>query len=82
MYSVKHLYSRANELLELDTKIGRLDNNIKYYEFGLRRAEKTGNKVKYTILLNRYIDAKIQRRLFNNNLKKTLNSAKYINFGN
>ena len=37
---------------------------------------------KSAVVLNRCIDAKMQRRALINILKKSLNSAKYLNFGN
>jgi hypothetical protein len=81
LYSTVHKYSLANELLDLDSKLGRLHANIKNYEFSLAKAEKRNDLTKSTIMLNRYIDAKMQHRTYNNILKKTINSAKYLNFG-
>ena len=68
----------ANQILELDRQLGRLDNDILFYKNTLA---KTKNEFKSTIVLNRYIDAKLQRRSVLNILKKTLISAKYLNFG-
>ncbi len=81
MYSVNQKYNLASELLEIDTKLGRLSTDLKHYEFSLKNAQKKGDSTKHLILLNRYIDAKMQRQTYANILKKTLNSAKYINFG-
>lgn len=75
---VRQKYEAAQTLLDLDTKLGRLDLDITQYEYTL---SKTQDLVKSTVVLNRCIDAKIQRRQILNNLKKTLNSAKYLNFG-
>lgn len=75
---VRQKYEEAQTLLDLDTKLGRLDLDIVQYEYTLL---KTHDLVKSTAVLNRCIDAKIQRRHLLNILKKTLNSAKYLNFG-
>ena len=75
---VRQKYEEAQTLLDLDTKLGRLDLDIVQYEYTL---SKTQDLVKSTAVLNRCIDAKIQRRHLLNILKKTLNSAKYLNFG-
>jgi len=75
---IRQKYEAAQTLLDLDTKLGRLDSDIMYYEYTL---SKTQDLVKSAAVLNRCIDAKIQRRHLLNILKKTLNSAKYLNFG-
>ena len=75
---VRQKYESAQTLLDLDTKLGRLDLNIVQYEYTL---SKTQDLVKSTAVLNRCIDAKLQRRAVLNILKKTLISAKYLNFG-
>ena len=75
---VREKYEAAQTLLDLDTKLGRLDLDIVHYENTLT---KTQDLVRSAAVLNRCIDAKIQRRSLLNILKKTLNSAKYLNFG-
>lgn len=75
---VRQKYEAAQTLLDLDIKLGRLDLDIAQYEYTL---SKTQDLVKSAAVLNRCIDAKIQRRSLLNILKKTLNSAKYLNFG-
>jgi hypothetical protein len=70
--------SNANEILELDRQLGKLDNDIMFYQHTLNS---TKNQFKNEITLNRYIDAKLQRRNVLNILKKTLILAKYLNFG-
>lgn len=82
LYNVKQKYKLARELLDIDTKLGRLDRDVKHFEHSLRISREKGDKLKTEILLNRYIDAKMQRRTYQNILKKTINSAKYMNFGN
>lgn len=72
-------YNLANELLQLDEKLGNLHNNIVLYEQNMRR---TKDKLKHAVLLSRYVDVKTQYKFYNKFLKKTLNSAKYLKFGN
>jgi hypothetical protein len=77
--SIKYRYAEAQRILELDAKIGRLDTNIMQYEYVLSLKQ---DAFKSAVVLNRCIDAKMQRRALINILKKSLNSAKYLNFGN
>jgi len=77
--SIKQRHIEAQKLLDLDAKIGRLDVNIVQYEYTLANQQ---DSVKRGVVLNRCIDAKMQRRALINILKKSLNSAKYLNFGN
>jgi hypothetical protein len=72
-------YSAAAELLELDRQLGKLDKDIEFYKYTIKN---TKNEFKVEIALNRYSDARMQRRSVYNILKKTLNSAKYLKFGN
>ena len=69
---VREKYEAAQTLLDLDTKLGRLDLDIVHYENTLT---KTQDLVRSAAVLNRCIDAKITRRHLLNILKKTLNSA-------
>jgi len=71
--------SDASELLELDRQLGKLNNDIFFYQNSIKKSK---NELKNLIALNRCIDAKLQRQNVLNILKKTLNSAKYLNFGN
>jgi hypothetical protein len=77
--SIKQQHTEAQKLLDLDAKIGRLEMNIMHYEYTLAQHQ---DSVKHGVVLNRCIDAKMQRRALINILKKSLNSAKYLNFGN
>lgn len=81
LYCLKSMnnYSAAAELLELDRQLGKLDKDIEFYKHTI---ENTKNEFKVEIALNRYSDAKMQRRSVYNVLKKTLISAKYLKFGN
>ena len=72
-------YSAAAELLELDRQLGRLDKDMEFYKHTIKNAK---NDFKLETALNRYNDAKMQRRAVYNILKKTLISAKYLKFGN
>ena len=79
LLKVTNRQQMANELLLIDNKLGNLDNDIAQYQHTLQTSK---DKLKLGVVLNRYIDAKLQRRAYLNILKKTLNSAKYLNFGN
>lgn len=79
LYETTKKYWLAKEILDIDDKIGRLDNDIKHYQ---HIANVCRDKVKNSNAINRYIDAKVQKKTYMNILKKTLNSAKYFNFGN
>jgi hypothetical protein len=82
MYATRGHFGQAEKLLELDNKIGKLDLDIKNYESTMKLSSKRHDMLKYDIVLNRCINAKIQRRELINILKKTLISAKYLNFRN
>jgi hypothetical protein len=82
MYATRRNYTQANNLLDLDYKVGRLDLDIKHYEWTLKASSKRKDMLKYDIVLNRCINAKMQRRELIDILKKTLISAKYLNFRN
>ena len=80
LYCLKSIKNKAdyNDVLELDRQLGKLDNDIAFYQYTINT---TKNSFKNTIALNRYIDATLQRRAVLKILKKTLISAKYFNFG-
>lgn len=78
LYEVSKRYNFAQEILILDDKLSRLDDDIQNYQYIMTS---NTNKFKKDIVLNRYIEAKLQRKYYNNILKKTLNLAKYMNFG-
>jgi hypothetical protein len=82
VYATKRHYTQANHLLDLDYKVGRLELDIKHYEWTLKASSKRKDMLKYDIVLNRCINAKMQRRELIDILKKTLISAKYLNFRN
>jgi hypothetical protein len=72
-------FNAANELLELDRQLGKLDRDIEFYQHTIKH---TKNAFKIETALNRCTDARMQRRSVLNILKKTLISAKYLKFGN
>ena len=72
-------YSAANELLLLDIKLGNLENDMYNYKHIISHSK---DKFKSNTVLHRLLDAKSQFRTYTMFLKKTLNSAKYMNFGN
>lgn len=78
LYETTKRYDKANELILLDGKIGRLNNSIKHYQ---RILDRSKDKHRKLAVLNRYVDAKFLLREYSDILKKTLNSAKYLNFG-
>lgn len=79
LQEVKKQFQSSQDLLVLDTKIGRLEDDMIHYQAILSKKQ---NNFKYGIVLNRYIDAKVKHRSYLDILKKTLKSAKYLNFGN
>jgi hypothetical protein len=81
LYCIRAMQNKSDayDILELDRQLGKLDNDIVFYQNTLNC---TKNQFKNEITLNRYIDAKLQRRNVLNILKKTLISAKYLKFGN
>lgn len=81
LYCLKSMknYAAAAELLELDRQLGKLDWDIKFYEYTVKN---TKNDFKVETALNRCADARMQRRSVLNILKKTFISAKYLKFGN
>lgn len=82
LLTVSHRYKQAMEVLEVDTKLGKLDNDVCHYEHSMSVARRNKDEFKSDILLNKYIDAKMKRKVYQDILKKTINSAKYIKFGN
>jgi len=81
MCNVDQKYSKAEEIYFIDSMLGKLSNDLLFYENSLQHSEKSKNKLKEYITLNRYTEAKFKRKEFLNLLKKTLISAKYMKFG-
>lgn len=82
LYETRGQFAKANELLELDKKIGKLSCDIMYYQNTLGTGAKKQDTFRQNVALNRMSDAKIQRKESIEILKKTLISAKYLNFRN
>ena len=80
VYCIKSVQNKTDyrDILELDRRLGYLNNDIEFYQNSLKNTKNTFTNI---IVLNRYIDAKLQRHAILNSLKKTLNLAKYLNFG-
>ena len=80
LYCLKSMQNKEDfrYILELDRQLGKLDNDIAFYK---NTISSTKNTFKNTVALNRCIDATLQRHAVLNILKKTLISAKYLNFG-
>ena len=81
LYCIKLMknYSAAAELLELDRQLGKLEQDIEFYQHTIKNAK---SEFKIETALNRCTDARMQRRSVLNILKKSLISAKYLKFGN
>ena len=79
---IKDLYTQSRNILEYDTKLGNLNSDLQHYTKNIRVAQDRKDSERKEILLNRYIDAKLRQKKAVANLRKTINSAKYINFGN
>jgi hypothetical protein len=78
-YEVSKNYKSAAELLDLDSKIGKLENDIVVYKSILLNNQ---DKFKKELIFNRYLDARYQLKTLSDILKKTLIFAKYNKFGN
>jgi hypothetical protein len=72
-------FDSARELLELDSRIGKLENDLEQYQFGITTSK---DKFKKDLFLNRYLDTRYQYKAQNDLLKKTLKLAKYTKFRN
>lgn len=79
--NIDQKYNKADEIYVIDSALGKLTNDILFYEKSMQVNQKNKNNTKHAILLNRYIDAKFKRKEYLNLLKKSLISAKYMKFG-
>ena len=79
---VKDKYAQSNNILNWDNQVGNLTADCQRYEKHIKLATQRGDKQRKEILLNRYIEARLQQKEALANLKKTINSAKYNNFRN
>jgi hypothetical protein len=78
-YILQNKLTPANQLLELDAKVGRLDIDIVNFQHSLKTCQ---NTLKWRVLNDRYNEAVSRKNQLSVILKKTLNSAKYLNFRN
>lgn len=79
---IKDKYAQSTDILKWDNRVGNLTADCQRYEKHIKLAGERGDKERKEILLNRYIEARIQQKDALSNLKKTINSAKYNNFRN
>jgi hypothetical protein len=70
----------ADSIAANDREVTRLKNDLVHYEASVARAIKNKNSEKITIWDSRLFDAKIQLKYANDQLQKSLTSAKYIKY--
>jgi hypothetical protein len=73
-------YNLARTLLDADKNVNRLRNDIVHYEASIKRAKTAKNYEKLDIWKARIYDANLQLHSANQELQKSLNSAKYIKY--
>ena len=79
---IKDKYQQSRDILSWDNQVGNLTADCQRYEKHIKLATQRGDKQRKEILLNRYIEARLQQKDALANLKKTIKSAKYNNFRN
>ena len=79
---ITNKYKQSRDIIEWDTKLGNLTSDILYYEKHIKLATDCGDIDRKEIIVNRYIDARLQQTYAQAKLQKTINSAKYNNFRN
>jgi hypothetical protein len=70
----------ADSIAANDREVTRLKNDLIHYEASVARAIKNKNSEKIAIWDSRLFDAKIQLKYANDQLQKSLTSAKYIKY--
>ena len=73
-------YNLARTLLNADSEVNRLRNDMIHYESSVKRAKATKDHDKADIWRARLYDANIKLQAANQELQKSLNSAKYIKY--
>ena len=73
-------YRLSGNLLLADTTVGMLKNNIVHYEASAKRAKVNKDYERYDIWAARLSDATLHLQMANTELRKSLNSAKYIKY--
>jgi hypothetical protein len=73
-------YRLSNNILSADSNVGRLRNDTVHYETSAKRAKVNKEYEKYDIWVARLTEANLQLRIANTELRKSLNTAKYIKY--
>lgn len=73
-------YNLARNLRNADTEVNRLRNDMIHYEASVKRAKAAKDFDKADIWKARLYDANIRLQVANQELRKSLNSAKYIKY--
>jgi hypothetical protein len=73
-------YKLSNNLLMADSNVGRLRNDVVHYENSVRKSKVNKDYVSSDIWVARLTEANLQLRIANAELKKSLNTAKYIKY--
>ena len=73
-------HTLADSIASTDSEVKRLRNDVVHYEASVERAIKTKNSEKISIWDARLFDAKIHLNHAQNQLQKSLTSAKYIKY--
>jgi hypothetical protein len=73
-------YNLARNLILADTNVNRLRNDVIHYEASVKRAKTSKNYDRVDIWKARLYDSMLQLTVANQELQKSLNSAKYIKY--
>jgi hypothetical protein len=73
-------YKLSNNLLLADKTVGRLRNDMVHYEASVKRAKVNKDYDRADIWTARLQDATVQLQMANTELRKSLNTAKYIKY--
>lgn len=73
-------YNLARSLMTADAEVNRLRNDMIHYEASVKRAKTKKDYEKLDICKARLYDANIKLQTANQELRKSLNSAKYIKY--
>jgi hypothetical protein len=77
---VTQRYTLSRNLMFADSTVNRLRNDIVHYEASIKRAKAAKNFDRLDIWKARLFDAQLQLTTANQELRKSLNSAKYIKY--
>jgi hypothetical protein len=73
-------YRLSGSLLLTDGTVGRLRNDVVHYEKSIRKAKVNKDYDSVDIWVARLTEANLQLRIANAELRKSLNTAKYIKY--